>query len=257
MPKIKLIFQQIIRAGLRILPGVGEIIEAGFQYKDAIAYHEMQKLVEELKRDHGERLSRLEQQGPQQAEEVIAQIAPRLVEAHREQFAEVGHKLGLLDTSHPKIIEFAEHFEQGETTEFLEESGLEQQFPHLSKDILRHISREGRIRDIYELGEKIGEGGMSRIVTARRKGESEVIALKILRPEVGKIERFLIEGYVGKYHLNSPYLLQTRDFGGFLNSGEYFIECELLEGQSTIVVEGRATTGRTGGITQDFPQRLG
>ena len=235
----KVVFFQLCRAALRNFVPAGEIADGMFfGAKEAIAQHELGRLMEQMSRQLKvlvERLDHLEEQSDKSAQErMIEKCVPRLLQKHKTQFGEVFHKLGKIHESYDvKVREFGERFQGGEASEFLEETGLGVQFPHLSEEILRHLSGEGVMADIYHLHQELDRGGMSQIFRAQRKDNGEWRALKRFTPAGrGMLERFLIEGYVGKYFLDSEYLVSTFDFGGFLNSGDYFIECELLHGEN-------------------------
>lgn len=235
----KLVFFQLCRAALRNFVPAGEIAdEMLFGAQEAIAQHELHRLNRKMQRQIKlvvERLDSLEGKANESDQErLIATYIPHLLEHHKAHFGEVFHKLGKVEESYDrKVREFGERFSGGDAGEFLEETGLGAQFPHLSKEVLRHLSGEGVLADLYELGPEIDRGGMSQVFTAVRKGTGERRALKrFVAAGRGMLERFLIEGYVGKTYLQSDYLVSIFDFGGFLNSGDYFIECELLQGQN-------------------------
>jgi serine/threonine protein kinase len=235
----KFIFLQLCRGVLRSFVPAGELVdELVFGLKEAIAQREIERLITAIQDQLQElnyRLSSIEEAADERAvQELVQPQIPLMLRDYRSQFGEFFYKIGKLDQScDEKILAFGERFEGGDTGHFLRETGLGIQFPHLSTDILRHLTREGELQDIYELGDEIDRGGMSRIIRARRKGHNKWIALKCFTAgERGMLERFLIEGYVGRTFLNSPYLLDITDFGGFINSGDYFIESELLCGQN-------------------------
>ncbi len=235
----KLVFFQLCRAALRNFVPAGEIAdEMLFGAQEAIAQHELHRLNMRMQRQIKllvERLDSLEGKANEvDCQKLVATYIPSLLEYHKSHFGEVFHKLGKVEQSYDcKVREFGERFLNGDAGEFLEETGLGAQFPHLSKEVLRHLSGEGVLADLYELGPEIDRGGMSQVFTAVRKGTGERRALKrFVANGRGMLERFLIEGFVGKNFLHSDYLVSTFDFGGFLNSGDYFIECELLSGQN-------------------------
>lgn len=114
-------------------------------------------------------------------------------------------------------------------------SALEDKRQH---DILMHLSCSGDLTDRYILEKPINRGGQSTIFVARCKRTNQRRALKVLEAHSRSalLQRFLIEGSVGKNHLHHERLVRILDFGGFLDphqhKGKYFIACELLEGQT-------------------------
>lgn len=233
----KAVFFQLCRAALRNFVPAGELADGVlFGVQEAIAQHELQRLA--LSMQHQikgmvERLDALENKADEEAQQQMIQASlPSLWQSHKNQWGEVFHKLGQIrESPDVKVREFGQRFLDDDVSEYLEETGLGHQFPQLSHDILRHVSAEGEITDLYVLDSELDRGGMSTLFLAQRKDSGEWRALKRFHAMgQGMLERFLIEGFVGKYFLHSEYLVSTLDFGGFLNSGEYFIECELLHG---------------------------
>lgn len=125
---------------------------------------------------------------------------------------------------------------------------LQQQWSYLDRhsalddrrqhDILMHLSCSGSLQDRYVLERPLSQGIQSTIYMARSKEDDKRYALKVLdaHSRSALLQRFLIEGSVGKNHLHHERLVRILDFGGFLDphqhKGQYYIACELLEGST-------------------------
>jgi serine/threonine protein kinase len=96
----------------------------------------------------------------------------------------------------------------------------------------------------YDVGAKIGGGGMAAIYVGRRASgepEGEIVALKLIRDELARDEQyvhmFLDEARVLS-RMSHPSIIVTRDFG--VEDGTRFIAMELLLGRSMMDAFERA-----------------
>jgi serine/threonine protein kinase len=104
------------------------------------------------------------------------------------------------------------------------------------------FSRDRKRYGGYELQEEIARGGMSRVWKARKPGDEQVYAVKVLTPEsVETMARFraVFETEEGEIalRLNHPNVIKTYDFGR-LGKGAYYIVMEFVDGPNleTLVV---------------------
>jgi serine/threonine-protein kinase len=85
----------------------------------------------------------------------------------------------------------------------------------------------------YQVFERLGEGGMCHVFRARKRGETNDCALKVLKDEQRQDERvlnlFLTEADVALL-LDHPNLIATYDAGEV--NGRYYIAMELIEGRT-------------------------
>ena len=85
----------------------------------------------------------------------------------------------------------------------------------------------------YEVGDRIGRGGMGAVYKARQINMDRIIALKILPPSLAKqptfIERFLREARASA-KLNHPNIVNGIDVGS--HKGLYYFAMEYVEGRS-------------------------
>ena len=86
----------------------------------------------------------------------------------------------------------------------------------------------------YELLEKLGSGAMGAVLRALKTDTGEIVALKILKPELSNdreyVERFLREAKAVA-RLSHPHIIRAVQVG---RSGEYyFFAMEFVEGQTT------------------------
>ena len=101
----------------------------------------------------------------------------------------------------------------------------------------------------YEVGAKIGGGGMASVYVGRRiEGEpkDEIVALKLIRDELAKdreyVAMFLDEAKILS-RLNHPDIIDTRDYG--IEGETRFIAMELLLGRSLLDAFDRANQQKT------------
>lgn len=101
--------------------------------------------------------------------------------------------------------------------------------------------RKGRYKGFllgdYTLLDLIGAGGMSKVFRARRKGETELLALKVLPLKKleahGRLQRFFDEAQAA-CRLEHPNIVRTDDFdkGGPPGAEAYYLVMELLAGRN-------------------------
>jgi serine/threonine-protein kinase len=101
----------------------------------------------------------------------------------------------------------------------------------------------------YEVGAKIGGGGMATVYVGRRiegTPKDEIVALKLIRDELAKdrqyIAMFLDEAKILS-RLNHPDIIDTRDYG--IEGETRFIAMELLLGRSLLDAFDRANERET------------
>ncbi len=86
----------------------------------------------------------------------------------------------------------------------------------------------------YRLDNLIGAGGMARVYQATHTGLARRVAVKVLRPELGRdreaVERFRCEAFASG-QLDHPNIVAVSD-SGLLADGAMFLVMELLEGES-------------------------
>ncbi len=89
------------------------------------------------------------------------------------------------------------------------------------------------IAERYEILGLLGVGGMGRVYRAHDRTLDEVVALKVLKRELGDepaiLDRFRSEVRLAR-RVTSPHVVRTFDFGE--HAGEHFLTMELIEGQS-------------------------
>ncbi|MBN2497911.1 MAG: protein kinase [Deltaproteobacteria bacterium] len=85
----------------------------------------------------------------------------------------------------------------------------------------------------YELGEKLGQGGMGLVYKARDLVSGDRVAVKLLRSELSENkrcrQRFLREARLGK-RIQHPHVIRIRDYGE--QGGRLYLAMEYLEGVS-------------------------
>ena len=97
---------------------------------------------------------------------------------------------------------------------------------------LNHLSTGALFADRYEVIGILGEGGMGAVYRVRDHELGEVIALKVLRPEVaeteGALERFRREAKLAR-RVTHPNVARTFDLGSL--DGVRYLTMELIEGE--------------------------
>jgi serine/threonine-protein kinase len=97
------------------------------------------------------------------------------------------------------------------------------------------------IADKYALEERLGEGGMGQVWSARNRELGSRVALKILQPAYhlpGAVERLRLEARI-QANFKEPGIARVLDFDE-TEHGDVFIVMELLEGQTlAALLEGR------------------
>lgn len=90
-----------------------------------------------------------------------------------------------------------------------------------------------RVLDRYDLGEKLGSGGMGEVFAAFDRLTSQPVAIKFISERISSrsdaLQRFLSEARLS-CRLSHPNIVRTFDVHE--SAGRYFITMELLEGQS-------------------------
>ena len=93
--------------------------------------------------------------------------------------------------------------------------------------------RPAIINERYELGRRIGRGGMADVFIARDRLLDRQVAIKVLFPEFAVdpnfVERFRREAQAAA-NLNHPNIVNVFDWGK--HSGTYFIAMEYVEGRT-------------------------
>lgn len=114
---------------------------------------------------------------------------------------------------------------------------LKYAFTHIGDSVSLHLNCRGCIDNLYEDLESVSRsGGQGEIFRAYKKGNrSKKIILKVLKVnrahDSKSIERFLLEGYLGSQLIHEN-IVRIIDYGGFIESYEFFIEMEDLGDES-------------------------
>ncbi len=117
--------------------------------------------------------------------------------------------------------------------------------------IVRHVRRgeglflEGEKAGDHFLLRKVGEGGMSTVFEARRKGDKESVAVKILKPhliaDTAAVERFRNEAHL-LMRLEHPNVTRGMSLGE-IDGAPYFV-MEFVDGETILkIVEENGTFG--------------
>ncbi|OGS09171.1 MAG: hypothetical protein A2270_06600 [Elusimicrobia bacterium RIFOXYA12_FULL_51_18] len=109
--------------------------------------------------------------------------------------------------------------------------------------------------------EKIGQGGMGSVYTARHEALDRTVAVKILSPDLARDERnieFFLREARSAAKLEHPNIVQIYNFGQ--ENGSYFIIMSYIEGKSLsdmIAEKGPMTTDTATGIILEVLDGLG
>ena len=112
----------------------------------------------------------------------------------------------------------------------------------------------------FELLEKLGQGGMGSVFTARQKELDRVVALKVLSPRLARnqefVQRFLREARSAG-RLNHPNIVAAIDVGE--SEGFYYFAMEYVDGETLADVlarEGRLPEARALAVATDVARAL-
>ncbi len=121
--------------------------------------------------------------------------------------------------------------------------------------------RPAIINERYELGRRIGRGGMADVFLARDRLLDRQVAIKVLFPEFAVdpnfVERFRREAQAAA-NLNHPNIVNVFDWGK--HSGTYFIAMEYVEGRTLADIlrsNGHLTSKQAAEIASEVAAALG
>jgi hypothetical protein len=199
-----------------------------------IMYEKLEPLMRRLESDESLTDEKLEEELTKKINADQLKSFEEEVKAKEEEWKELQNELTKEMKGHGSQIEDL----SAEVARLGNALDVTSRFKHIAPVVRHKLSVRGSIKSLYDIIESQTKvGGQGAIRRAHRKGTREDKRVIVKGLKAGKegdtkaVQRFLLEGFLASQIVH-PNIVRVTDFGGFLETDEYFIEMEDLGNKS-------------------------